>query len=92
MNEESARFNKADRAEFFFSNKRVFFFSVVFNSQNGPCYLQLQFSVTLVVFEALSPLDKAHLSISRQKDLFRMTNCPGLPEPGGFPRMSDFQC
>ena len=48
-------------------------FSFVFKSQNSPCYHPLQVSITLVVFEGLLPFDKAYLSISRQKDLVRVT-------------------
>lgn len=55
LNSESAGFNKEDC---------WIVFPAVFKSQNGPCYLRLQFSVTRVVFEGLLPLDKAYLSIS----------------------------
>lgn len=56
---------------FFFSPMRVF--SFVFKSQNSPCHHPLQVSITLVVFKGLLPFDKAYLSISRQKDLLRVT-------------------
>lgn len=65
---------------FFYLPLKVFAAVVLFNNQNGPCYLLLLISVELVGFEGPLLSAKSYLtSLRGQMGPFMVTNCPRLP-------------